>query len=81
MIPPRPKVIREDARYAISELERDLAGSLPAEQREMLLFDLSRHHRLAAIGTLLSEADVDGWRHAPPERTVSWTNGRDADPP
>jgi hypothetical protein len=28
----------------------------------MLLFDLSRHHRLAAIGTLLSEADVDGWR-------------------
>jgi hypothetical protein len=71
MIPPRPRVIGEDALYAISELERDLAGSLPTDQRERLLFDLSRHHRLAAIGALLSEADIDGWhRHLLASATV-----------
>ncbi|WNG34739.1 hypothetical protein F0U61_14595 [Archangium violaceum] len=55
-------VFRENARFAISELRDGLHEPLTSEQQQKLLYLLSGHHRVAGICTLLTEADVPGFR-------------------
>ncbi|RKH46209.1 Imm49 family immunity protein [Corallococcus sicarius] len=56
-------LIRENALTAVEELEDGLRQPLTPLQREELLTRLSTYRRIAAIGALLSEADVTAFRH------------------
>ncbi|NOK02200.1 MULTISPECIES: immunity 49 family protein [Myxococcus] len=54
--------IRENAFFAVEELEKGLKQPLTAIQRETLLTRLSTYLRIAAISTLLVEADTPAFR-------------------
>lgn len=55
-------VLRDDALYAIEELQDGLREPLTPAQQQRLLFQLSGHHRVAAVCALLAEADVAEFR-------------------
>lgn len=56
-------LIRENALTAVEDLEAGLRQPLAPLQREELLTRLSTYRRIAAIGALLAEADVQAFRH------------------
>lgn len=58
----RPEIFRENALFLVEALKTALGQPQAPEARDRLLFELSRNHRIAGIGALLTLADTEEFR-------------------
>jgi Immunity protein 49 len=58
----RSELLRENALFLVEALTAALGAAPAQEERDRLLFELSRNHRIAGIGALLALADADEFR-------------------